>query len=114
MFNVVKVESVPLNFNEFSRRGTIGQVHVAVVASSAASHMHPHLAVVAELVRRGHRGGTPCHMENVAQMKAATSSAVCGCTTHGGCCRAASGKNTRRRGSLVAGCSRKVHAVTEL
>jgi len=30
-------------------------MHIAVVASSAPSHMHPHLAVVAELVRRGHR-----------------------------------------------------------
>ena len=30
-------------------------MHIAVVASSAPSHMYPHLAVVAELVRRGHR-----------------------------------------------------------
>jgi MGT family glycosyltransferase len=30
-------------------------MHIAVVASSAPSHMQPHLAVVAELVRRGHR-----------------------------------------------------------
>jgi MGT family glycosyltransferase len=30
-------------------------MHIAVVASSAPSHMHPHLAVIAELVRRGHR-----------------------------------------------------------
>jgi UDP:flavonoid glycosyltransferase YjiC (YdhE family) len=30
-------------------------VHIAVVASSAPSHMHPHLAVIGELVRRGHR-----------------------------------------------------------
>jgi MGT family glycosyltransferase len=30
-------------------------MRIAVVASSAPSHMHPHLAVVAELVRRGHR-----------------------------------------------------------
>jgi MGT family glycosyltransferase len=30
-------------------------MHIAVVASSAPSHMHPHLAIVAELVRRGHR-----------------------------------------------------------
>jgi MGT family glycosyltransferase len=30
-------------------------LHITVVASSAPSHMHPHLAVVAELVRRGHR-----------------------------------------------------------
>ncbi len=72
MFNVVKVESVPLNSNQFVRRGCVeigkfaiceqtrrpGQwdgMQIAVVASSAPSHMHPHLAVVAELVRRGHR-----------------------------------------------------------
>jgi UDP:flavonoid glycosyltransferase YjiC (YdhE family) len=30
-------------------------MHIAVVASSAPSHMHPHLAVVRELVDRGHR-----------------------------------------------------------
>lgn len=30
-------------------------MHIAVVASSAPSHMQPHLAAVAELVRRGHR-----------------------------------------------------------
>jgi MGT family glycosyltransferase len=30
-------------------------MHIAVVASSAPSHMQPHLAVVAELVRRDHR-----------------------------------------------------------
>jgi MGT family glycosyltransferase len=30
-------------------------MHIAVVASSAPSHMHPHLAVVRELVERGHR-----------------------------------------------------------
>ena len=71
MFNVVKVESVPLNSNNFAPRlrgdreirdldslrrpGQWDGMHIAVVASSAPSHMHPHLAVVAELVRRGHR-----------------------------------------------------------
>jgi MGT family glycosyltransferase len=30
-------------------------MHIAVVAASAPSHMHPHLAVVRELVGRGHR-----------------------------------------------------------
>ncbi|WP_396918963.1 macrolide family glycosyltransferase [Mycolicibacterium sp.] len=30
-------------------------MHIAVVAASAPSHMYPHLAVVHELVRRGHR-----------------------------------------------------------
>ena len=67
MFNAVKVESVPLNFNFFRRpavasRAAAGQwagmpigLHIAVVAASAPSHMHPHLAVVRELVNRGHR-----------------------------------------------------------
>jgi MGT family glycosyltransferase len=74
MFNAVKVESVPLNSSEFFRRLLCGFIrdspcrayenaqsaqwagmHIAVVASSAPSHMHPHLGVVAELVRRGHR-----------------------------------------------------------
>lgn len=30
-------------------------MHIAVVAASAPSHMYPHLAVVTELIRRGHR-----------------------------------------------------------
>src|SRR5262245_19043068 len=30
-------------------------MHIAVVAASAPSHMHPHLAVIRELVERGHR-----------------------------------------------------------
>jgi UDP:flavonoid glycosyltransferase YjiC (YdhE family) len=74
MFNVVKVESVPLNSNEYPRprvqfhtqlapcrayenahSAQWAEMHIAVVASSAPSHMHPHLAIVAELVRRGHR-----------------------------------------------------------
>jgi MGT family glycosyltransferase len=42
-------------------------MHIAVVASSAPSHMHPHLAVVRELVDRGHRltylvGGHLAHL----------------------------------------------------
>lgn len=42
-------------------------MHIAVVASSALSHMHPHLAVVRELVDRGHRvtylvGGHLAHL----------------------------------------------------
>jgi hypothetical protein len=77
MFNVVKVESVPLNSSEFpavagrracnfirdspcrayenAQSAQWAGMHIAVVASSAPSHMHPHLAVVAELVRRDHR-----------------------------------------------------------
>ena len=35
--------------------GTRTPAHVAVVASTAPSHVHPHLAVVRELVERGHR-----------------------------------------------------------
>jgi MGT family glycosyltransferase len=35
--------------------GMHAALHIAVVASSAPSHMHPHLALVRELVDRGHR-----------------------------------------------------------
>ncbi|WP_029105997.1 macrolide family glycosyltransferase [Mycobacterium sp. URHD0025] len=54
--------------------------HVAVVAASAPSHMYPHLAVVHELVRRGHRvsylvGG------HLADLVAATGADVIACTS---------------------------------
>jgi hypothetical protein len=43
--NAVKVESVPLKSENFPD-GTIGWVHIAVVAASAPSHTYPHLAVI--------------------------------------------------------------------
>jgi MGT family glycosyltransferase len=59
LFNAVKVESVPLKSDKFCRFGQWVAMHTAlhigIVASSAPSHMHPHLAVVRELVDRGHR-----------------------------------------------------------
>jgi hypothetical protein len=48
-FNAVNVESVPLKSDEFR---VLGQ-HIAVVASSAPRHLHPHLAVVADVIGCG-------------------------------------------------------------
>lgn len=55
-------------------------MHIVVVAASAPSHMYPHLAVVTELVRRGHRvsylvGG------HLADLVAPTGADVIACTS---------------------------------
>jgi UDP:flavonoid glycosyltransferase YjiC (YdhE family) len=55
-------------------------VHVAVVAASAPSHIHPHLAVVRELVRRGHRV-TYLVGHHLAHLAADTGADVVGCTS---------------------------------
>jgi hypothetical protein len=59
MFNAVKVESVPLKSDGFFQARTMGQdarcpAHHSCRLIRAQPHA-PHLAVVAELVRRGHR-----------------------------------------------------------
>ena len=55
-------------------------VHIAVVAASAPSHMHPHLAVVRELVERGHRVSylVSSHLADLAR---ATGADIVGCTS---------------------------------
>jgi len=55
-------------------------VHVAIVAASAPSHMHPHLAVVRELVRRGHRVSYVVG-HHLAHLAAETGADVVGCTS---------------------------------
>ncbi len=55
-------------------------MHIAVVAASAPSHMHPHLAVVRELVQRGHRVSylVSSHLAGLART---TGAGVVGCTS---------------------------------
>lgn len=36
-------------------RPTVGIMHIAMIGTTAPSHIYPSLAVIAELVRRGHR-----------------------------------------------------------
>jgi MGT family glycosyltransferase len=55
-------------------------MHIAVVAASAPSHMHPHLAVVRELVERGHRVSYLVS-SHLAELAAATGADVVGCTS---------------------------------
>ena len=55
-------------------------MHVAIVAASAPSHMHPHLAVVRELVRRGHRVSYLVG-HHLAELAADTGADVVGCTS---------------------------------
>src|SRR4051794_28710516 len=62
------------------RRWNTGRVHVAIVAASAPSHMHPHLAVVRELVRRGHRVSYLVG-HHLAELAADTGADVVGCTS---------------------------------
>ena len=83
--NAVKVESVPLNFNFLpvpsgQWAGMPIGLHIAVVAASAPSHMHPHLAVVRELVNRGHRVSYVVS-SHLADLAAATGADVVGCTS---------------------------------
>jgi MGT family glycosyltransferase len=55
-------------------------MHIAVVAASAPSHMYPHLAVVRELVQRGHRVSylVSSHLADLART---TGADVFGCTS---------------------------------
>ena len=55
-------------------------MHIAVVAASAPSHMHPHLAAVRELVERGHRVSylVASHLADLART---TGADVVGCTS---------------------------------
>ena len=55
-------------------------LHIAVVAASAPSHMHPHLAVVRELVNRGHRVSYLVS-SHLADLAATTGADVVGCTS---------------------------------
>ena len=59
-----------------------GDAHcpIAVVAASAPSHMHPHLAVVRELVNRGHRVSY-LGSSHLAELAATTGADVVGCTS---------------------------------
>jgi MGT family glycosyltransferase len=101
--NAVKVESVPLNFN-FSPAEPAGRsqnppisrsvrsfaggelvemhtaLHIVVVAASAPSHMHPHLAVVRELVQRGHRVSYAVS-GHLAGLVSTTGANIVGCTS---------------------------------
>ncbi|OMC00965.1 oleandomycin glycosyltransferase [Mycobacterium sp. NS-7484] len=54
--------------------------HIAVVAASAPSHMYPHLAVIHELVRRGHRVSylVGAHLADLVRP---TGADVIGCTS---------------------------------
>ena len=55
-------------------------MHIALVAASAPSHMHPHLAVVRELVGRDHRVSylVSSHLADLART---TGADVVGCTS---------------------------------
>lgn len=55
-------------------------LHVCVVASTAPSHVHPHLAVVGELVRRGHRV-TYAIGASLADLARPTGAEVLACTS---------------------------------
>jgi MGT family glycosyltransferase len=55
-------------------------MHVAIVAAAAPSHMHPHLAVVRELVRRGHRVSYLVG-QHLSELAADTGADVVGCTS---------------------------------
>ncbi len=59
---------------------TTRPAHLCVVASTAPSHVHPHLAVVAELVRRGHRV-TYVIGEALAHLAEPTGADVLACTS---------------------------------
>ena len=56
------------------------EMHIAVVAASAPSHMHPHLALVRELVERGHRVSYLVS-GHLADLAAPTGADVVGCTS---------------------------------
>ena len=55
-------------------------MHIALVAASAPSHMHPHLAVVRELVQRGHRVSYLVS-SHLAELARTTGADVVGCTS---------------------------------
>ncbi|MDX1885454.1 macrolide family glycosyltransferase [Mycolicibacterium sp. 120270] len=55
-------------------------MHIAVVAASAPSHMHPHLAAVRELVERGHRVSYVVS-GHLAELAASTGADVVSCTS---------------------------------
>jgi UDP:flavonoid glycosyltransferase YjiC (YdhE family) len=55
-------------------------MHIVVVAASAPSHMHPHLAVVRELVERRHRV-TYLVGSHLADLVRPTGAAIVGCTS---------------------------------
>jgi MGT family glycosyltransferase len=55
-------------------------MHIAVVAASAPSHMHPHLAVVRELVERGHRVSYLVS-SHLADLAGTAGAGVVGCTS---------------------------------
>ncbi|MDT5154980.1 MAG: hypothetical protein QOI01_6713 [Mycobacterium sp.] len=55
-------------------------MHVAVVAASAPSHIHPHLALVDELVRRGDRVSYLVS-SHLAGLVRPTGADVIGCTS---------------------------------
>ncbi|WP_234801789.1 macrolide family glycosyltransferase [Mycolicibacterium conceptionense] len=55
-------------------------MHIVVVAASAPSHMYPHLAVVTELVRRGHRVSYLVG-DHLADLVAPTGADVIACTS---------------------------------
>lgn len=60
--------------------GSPTPAHVAVVASTAPSHVHPHLAVVRELVDRGHRV-TYLIGDALAELARPTGADVIGCSS---------------------------------
>ena len=55
-------------------------MHIAVVAASDPSHMHPHLAAVRELVERGHRVSYVVS-GHLAELAASTGADIVSCTS---------------------------------